>query len=178
MKDDEIRLLVIQPPELTKLFSEPSIASCRLNIVSLNDSPTFEALSYRYGQPTHGPDIHLDGSTFEVRKNLGDALCHLRHKMRPRVIWIDALCINQDDDFEKAVQIQLMGRIYSTATQVVVWLGLDGRGEDRRAFDLTVSESLRQLKVRNSKFLRYKLMSSKCLLYKITRSRIASNLSI
>lgn len=38
-------------------------------------------------------------------------------------LWIDAICINQHDLAEKARQIPLMTRIYSTAARVLVWLG-------------------------------------------------------
>jgi hypothetical protein len=40
-------------------------------------------------------------------------------------IWIDALCINQSDNVEKAIQVPLMGSIYTNARQVIVWLGLE-----------------------------------------------------
>lgn len=42
-----------------------------------------------------------------------------------RVIWADALCINQQDDKEKSHQVKLMASIYSRASRVVIWLSAD-----------------------------------------------------
>lgn len=51
------------------------------------------------------------------------ALRHLRYKKQTRLIWIDALCINQADDDEKGTQVAMMGRIFSSAQNVVACLG-------------------------------------------------------
>lgn len=59
----------------------------------------------------------------KVRENLYWALWHLRHENRTRVLWIDTLCINQEDEKEKNHQIRQMGRIFERAGVVVAWLG-------------------------------------------------------
>jgi hypothetical protein len=60
----------------------------------------------------------------KVTGNLIEALSRLRHASETRILWVDALCINQDDkDAEKATQVPLMARIYSCASQVLIWLG-------------------------------------------------------
>lgn len=92
--------------------------------------PAFEALSYTWGppdnpgtafiRPTSGND-HV--STLPIGKNLESALRHLRSASECRTLWIDAICINQGDDKEKATQVVRMADIYSRATRVVVWLG-------------------------------------------------------
>ncbi|OTA04252.1 hypothetical protein A9Z42_0048290 [Trichoderma parareesei] len=56
-------------------------------------------------------------------KNLVEAIKHLRYEHVERVMWIDALCINQADEKEKETQIPLMGHIYTAARRVVAWLG-------------------------------------------------------
>jgi hypothetical protein len=38
-------------------------------------------------------------------------------------IWIDAICINQDDNLERSAQVQIMGSIYQTAKRLRIWLG-------------------------------------------------------
>ncbi len=59
-----------------------------------------------------------------VTKNLIEGLSRLRYTSEDRVLWVDAMCINQDDnDAEKATQVPLMARIYSCASQVIIWLG-------------------------------------------------------
>ncbi|KAI1120346.1 heterokaryon incompatibility protein-domain-containing protein [Nemania abortiva] len=59
----------------------------------------------------------------KVTGNLIEALSRLRHASENRILWVDALCINQDDMAEKATQVPLMARIYSCASQVLIWLG-------------------------------------------------------
>jgi hypothetical protein len=58
-----------------------------------------------------------------VTTNLYAALLHLRNSSLERIIWIDAICIDQKNDEERAQQIQLMAKIYSQASRVLVWLG-------------------------------------------------------
>ncbi|KAI3324110.1 heterokaryon incompatibility [Xylariaceae sp. AK1471] len=55
-----------------------------------------------------------------VTTNLLSALRHLRYTDRPRMLWVDALCINHNDVEEKNAQIQLMGQIYCRARRSVV----------------------------------------------------------
>lgn len=62
-------------------------------------------------------------SIVAVTPNLELALRHLRRRSQRRTLWIDALCINQEDEDEKMAQIQRMGVIYASAAAVVVWLG-------------------------------------------------------
>ena len=58
-----------------------------------------------------------------VTLNLFKALQHLRLDTAPRVLWVDAICIDQDNIPERDAQVQLMGNIYRTAGRVIVWLG-------------------------------------------------------
>ncbi|KAF2731829.1 hypothetical protein EJ04DRAFT_394066, partial [Polyplosphaeria fusca] len=69
-----------------------------------------------------------------VRSNLLSALKHLRSKTRDLWFWIDAVCINQQDNFEKASQLAQLLSIYSKAFNVCIWLGPDdGEGLGYRA---------------------------------------------
>ena len=61
--------------------------------------------------------------SFKVRPNLHAALQQLRLRDRPKRLWIDAICINQEDNDEKNAQVSLMADVYSKATSVCVWLG-------------------------------------------------------
>jgi hypothetical protein len=63
--------------------------------------------------------------------NLREALQHLRWEDRHKAIWIDALCLNQDDKKEMGKQVQIMDRIYKEAERVLVWLGMGMDGSDR-----------------------------------------------
>lgn len=59
--------------------------------------------------------------------NLREALERLRDPVLERVIWIDAICINQGDTEEKSRQVQVMSMVYAKAIRVVVWLGNLGK---------------------------------------------------
>ncbi|KAI6088180.1 heterokaryon incompatibility protein-domain-containing protein [Hypoxylon rubiginosum] len=83
----------------------------------------FDALSYVWGISIFPCKIKVNGSDFYVTYNLVSALRKLRRPDRHRVVWIDALCINQSDDVEKSSQVRLMKTIYSKASEVIVWLG-------------------------------------------------------
>ncbi|KAH6681505.1 heterokaryon incompatibility, partial [Halenospora varia] len=67
--------------------------------------------------------ILVDDTIVVVTSNLYSALTNLRRGGVSRVIWIDALCINQCDSIEKSWQVQLMGEIYQKAAFVIVWIG-------------------------------------------------------
>jgi len=91
----------------------------------------FEALSYVWGSQDDQQIIHIDTDTssslpFQVTRNLHLALVHLRDPVFERVLWCDAVCINQTDEKEKAYQVGSMANIYGLAQRVVVWLGEEG----------------------------------------------------
>ncbi|KAF3033146.1 hypothetical protein E8E12_002975 [Didymella heteroderae] len=90
----------------------------------------YEALSYTWGDSTKCRTIECNGKTFGVSQNLFEALINIRLPDRTRAIWIDALCINQEDDAEKSKQVQYMYSIYRAATRVVVWLGMEADDSD------------------------------------------------
>ncbi|KAI0024385.1 heterokaryon incompatibility protein-domain-containing protein [Xylariomycetidae sp. FL0641] len=101
-----------------------------LRVVSLEDSPQFTALSYVWGgysapQKDVLSVLTADGklANIEITVNCRDALRALRRRYGATRIWIDAICINQADEAEKASQIQHMKEIYSWAEMVYVWLG-------------------------------------------------------
>src|SRR5699024_9944047 len=83
----------------------------------------YGALSYVWGIDVKPQSIMLDGCTFPVTSNLHAALINLRDHQIDRVLWVDAISINQDDQDEKSKQIPLMRTIYAQAAHVIVWLG-------------------------------------------------------
>ena len=104
--------------------------------ISLNcTTPTvidYEALSYVWNNPYAQTFIGTNHCYVSIREtdqrmkvepNLYLALRRLRRPSEPRLLWIDALCINQDDTEEKSHQILLMSSIYTSAKKTVVWLG-------------------------------------------------------
>ncbi|KAF5497478.1 Heterokaryon incompatibility protein 6, OR allele [Colletotrichum siamense] len=99
--------------------------------IDQEDALTFEAISYTWGEPKFCRTLHVNRheSCFRITQSLFDALCRFRLKDRPRILWADAVCINQKDDSEKSSQIPLMSDIYRRAEGVLVWLGNDADAE-------------------------------------------------
>lgn len=83
----------------------------------------YEALSYVWGSPDRSRSIIIGGYMLHVTESLYAALLHLRGRQLDRILWVDAISINQDNDSEKSKQIPLMRMIYAQARRVVVWLG-------------------------------------------------------
>jgi hypothetical protein len=80
-------------------------------------------LSYVWGNPIPASVIFVGEQRIDVTPNLYAALLRLRDPSFPRIIWIDAICIDQKNDEEKGHQIQIMADIYGKANRVLVWLG-------------------------------------------------------
>ncbi len=116
-----IRLLLI------KLGKGEDIIHVDLCTYPLDCAPTYVALSYTWGDPKHTSVILCQGRTLRVTQNLKDALWQLRESHdtftkrgyarrkdnKSPYFWIDAVCINQNDDVEKNHQVKLMREIYS-----------------------------------------------------------------
>ncbi|KAF2808143.1 uncharacterized protein BDZ99DRAFT_445314, partial [Mytilinidion resinicola] len=132
--EHEIRLLIIEPGK-----GEEKI-SCELRHVCLTDGPQFEALSYVWGDSREQRDIICGGSEVDIGINLFEALEGLRLPDRERVLWIDALGINQADIKERTHQVLQIGDVYSTAQRVLIWLGKE-TDANRGAFKMILSES-------------------------------------
>jgi hypothetical protein len=135
---NEIRLVRLAPSR-----SFPTKAYCSLVHLSLDDNITFEALSYAWGDLDLKRSIFLDGRRFLVTRNLEIALRHLRYVSDERTIWIDALCIDQNDIDERNEQVARMQQIYQSATKVVVWLGPASKDSDI-AIDFLLQASAKQ----------------------------------
>ncbi|PVH85940.1 HET-domain-containing protein, partial [Cadophora sp. DSE1049] len=87
------------------------------------DGVLYSALSYAWGSNEKTNKIEVDNSVMHVTKNLFEASQHLRFGTEDRILWIDAISIDQSNELEKGHQVRQMGNIYKEAEQVVVWLG-------------------------------------------------------
>ncbi|KAL2354621.1 heterokaryon incompatibility, partial [Cryomyces antarcticus] len=104
---------------------------CELSIASFDSIPQYEALSYVWGNPADPKYIELDKQKFPVTHNLHATLRALRNNRTKRVLWVDALCINQADIPERIAQVAQMRHIYEAAQEVAVWLGGETSGSPR-----------------------------------------------
>ena len=112
----EIRIAILEASE-----TSTSDIKVRLVPTSLESTPICEdaALSYFWGDANITKPIFLNDIETPVTSNLGN----LRLADSERTVWIDALCINQQDIDERNQQIFLMPAIYSLAYEVIIWLG-------------------------------------------------------
>ncbi|KAH9825670.1 HET-domain-containing protein [Teratosphaeria destructans] len=118
LAESEIRILKVLPGA----FGTP--ICCDLIIVtSQHLSMPYTALSYTWGDPTLDKTILMNGKSHAVTTNLYDALRYLRRDEEPLHIWIDAVCINQNNLPEKTAQVRNMDRVYKRAASTVIWLG-------------------------------------------------------
>ncbi|KAH8896204.1 hypothetical protein GQ53DRAFT_639758, partial [Thozetella sp. PMI_491] len=89
---------------------------------SLESGVRYEALSYTWGSSDEPCFVRCNGSPLQVTRNCKVALQHLR-ATEPRVLWVDAICIDQSNIPERNQQVTMMQEIYEKAVRVVVWLG-------------------------------------------------------
>ncbi|KAF2467452.1 HET-domain-containing protein [Lindgomyces ingoldianus] len=115
---------------LLRLFksAEPTI-ECELFQAWLHGDSTipYEALSYTWGDKAIYEHIRINGRSLGITKNLYRALYNLRSQHTDRILWVDAICIDQANTSERGHQVQQMGKIYSQADGVIFWLGLPTR---------------------------------------------------
>jgi Heterokaryon incompatibility protein (HET) len=96
---------------------------CELSDVYLARAPKYYTLSYTWDDQERDQDLLVNGAILKVIKNIPIIFHYLFERYQSQYFWIDGICINQNDDKEKELQIPLMGRIYSQAIACVIWLG-------------------------------------------------------
>ena len=117
LPQDSIRLFRIQS-------ADGDTAICRLETYPRRIAPRYDAVSYCWGDDTTPATIQVNEHDLQIRKSLLAFLTASLDRNPPlRPLWIDAICLNQDDDVEKADHIPLMGQIYKNASRTIVWLG-------------------------------------------------------
>jgi hypothetical protein len=118
----EIRLLTVFP----SIFKNAPI-KCHLHSVAIASPGEYEGLSYHWWGPIKN-HISVNDIPTPVRKNLYNALIELRQAAKPRVLWVDAICIDQErneENGEKSHQLHLMPQIYRKAQRTVAWFGVE-----------------------------------------------------
>ncbi|KAK4100880.1 heterokaryon incompatibility, partial [Parathielavia hyrcaniae] len=124
LTEDSIRLLRVQ-----KGWSTDDII-CYLfeSYPDQERGVAYKALSYTWGglmhMPTAGlPKVLVDGYELELTENLYTSLGHIRCHDLDVTLWVDAICINQQDPKDKGHQVKQMGKVYAGADEVLIWLG-------------------------------------------------------
>jgi hypothetical protein len=141
--ESEIRLVVLLPSADFEAAIE-----CRLEYAVLDRCKPYEALSYVWGEPHFTESITLDSQNFMITPRLATALRYLRLPAEERTLWIDAICINQQNLGERHEQVGYMRSIYSSCSSDILWLGPENEAHSQgmeaiRKLAVLVSESER-----------------------------------
>ncbi|KAG9252296.1 heterokaryon incompatibility protein-domain-containing protein [Emericellopsis atlantica] len=115
---DEIRLIVLHPSE-----DEQARVNLHLAHSPAKSDVGYNAISYTWGERQPRADIVVTGQLFSVTKSLEELLRRVRRKQGELVMWIDAICIDQENDAERNRHLPRMAAVYDTATSVLAWLG-------------------------------------------------------
>lgn len=116
LSDQRIRVLRLGPD-----LTADGLIQCQLSEDDVSSEHV--CLSYMWGLERPKKAICVNGQSFFVRLNLWKFLRLSRERKETRPLWIDAICIDQGNKKERGHQVRLMGQIYNTASQVLVWLG-------------------------------------------------------
>ncbi|EME40241.1 hypothetical protein DOTSEDRAFT_108565, partial [Dothistroma septosporum NZE10] len=106
---NEIRLLTIAPAAAR---SDPIICTLHETRLSSSTPNSFETISYTWGDASLSGDILVNGEALRIPASAVAAIRNVRTLDRERVVWIDSVCINQNDLAERGEQVTLMSRVY------------------------------------------------------------------
>jgi hypothetical protein len=128
----QIRVVDLHPPSgalVPHQQVQQQDLRCSVRTINLDDDLKYTALSYTWGSQDRSAQLIVDTggvnqgeSAIDITESLETALLQLRESTKI-TLWIDQLCINQDDVYEKSKQVPLMKIIYKKAIDVLVWLG-------------------------------------------------------
>ncbi len=93
--------------------------------------PAFIALSYTWGKEGNTETVKCNDKEIKITPYLLNALVDIHSNVDSSSLWIDAICINQKDEQEKAKEVANMGLLYQTADKVLVYLGGAKEGSDK-----------------------------------------------
>ncbi|KAK0508151.1 hypothetical protein JMJ35_009235 [Cladonia borealis] len=121
----DIRLLYITVPENDAAIPKVTMAS-----VPLDSNPRYYALSYVWGLAwvddgleVNGTMTHCTASLNQVLRQYRSLIANIQGNDEDIPLWVDAICINQQDLKERSAQVQLMKKIYQQAEGVIAWIG-------------------------------------------------------
>src|SRR3569833_3188424 len=127
-QSSELRILELEPGEC----DEPLRG--RLRIEEIGKFPDYHTISYTWADERGDTDknsaIHLDGAVLAITRNCHTALRRVRRQVSAIRLWIDAVCIDQDNISERGHQVNLMPKVYARARSVYVYLGESSDGSD------------------------------------------------
>jgi copper chaperone CopZ len=158
LDSDSVRLLLLKPAWRHSEIPECEIVQTSLSCcgISRENAHDFTALSYVWGSTAKPKFIWIGDKEFFVGINLYEALTHLRQTKDAIYVWADAICINQEDSYERNHQVHQMRNIYSKASMTVIYLGDSVGTHSQSAWNFLERKScdkgLRKLKEKETDF--------------------------
>ena len=92
-------------------------------VFNLDNAPPNSATSYTWGSINSQKLVHINRAPHYIRHNSCYALWQVHKHYPGRFVWIDSICINQDDKIEKGQQVQMMGAIYPNTSLMLACVG-------------------------------------------------------
>ncbi|KAK1242545.1 hypothetical protein MKX08_005357 [Trichoderma sp. CBMAI-0020] len=123
LSEGNIRLLKLLPHRDITSPLQCSLIEYPLQDLFESNHHLYDSLSYAWGSPDKTRSISIGDCYLPITTNLHVALLRLRDRFFERIIWVDAICINQQDLNERSNQVRRMAMIYALANRVIVWLG-------------------------------------------------------
>ncbi|KAJ5055757.1 heterokaryon incompatibility protein-domain-containing protein [Bipolaris maydis] len=123
----EIRLITISAGR----FNDPLVCTLSHKDLDSHQIPEYETISYCWGNAAQRNIIVLNNLPISVPSSSAAALRHVRLCQSDRTVWLDAICINQNDIEERSRQVAIMGAIYRNGTRNLIYLGDEDVGEAR-----------------------------------------------
>lgn len=133
----EIRLITISAGQ----FDDPLVCTLSHTDLNANNAYEYETISYCWGNAAQRDLILLNGLRISVPSSSAAALRCVRLCQSDRTVWLDAICINQDDLEERARQVAIMGAIYRKGAQNLIYLGDEDVGEARDGITAILKEA-------------------------------------
>ena len=121
----ECQMVIVPPGEWSGLKID-TLKSDALDLHKhIKQTISFEAVSYVWGSEDKADMILCNGRKLNITENLAKVLRRLRYRQQSRWLWVDAVCINQDDIQEKNHQVKAMARIFTNSTNTLFCLQAD-----------------------------------------------------
>lgn len=103
-------------------------APCHYSLIqtAFDQAPPYETLSYVWGSDDRNGTVTLkNGKFLPITEPLKEALAFVERQCLTGTgyLWVDQICIDQDDRNERSQQVKLMGQIYTSCSRVLIWLG-------------------------------------------------------
>lgn len=118
---------------------------CELRTVKLADNPEFDAISCAPGGTSSGRKLQCNGHEVQISDNAYAALAQLQNVKRNLTVWFPSVCVDQSSESERQHHAALASKLYSTAQNTYIWLGVDSSTTIEAMTFMSASRGLRHV---------------------------------